>query len=383
MSTWTLVPTVLCTMWAVLGTAALVDVTASTDDDVDPKELPGVSVLKPLCGADPGLEENLASFFLQDHPRYEILFGVEDAEDPALAVVKRLQQRFPEVRATLIVHTNSDGTNPKVRNLRAMLPHALHDLVLISDSNVRASSDYVSRAVASKIANPHVGLVTHMFVGRGGRGLGAQLESIDLAGFCAPGVALPHCTGDVAVIGKSMLLSQAELEHVGGIARVADVLAEDYLLGKMYQHAGYSVVLSPVVLQNSLGKMSLRAFVERHLRWAMMRIRLRPFAYLLEPVTSPLAMLPFAWHCLGPMALLWAIAVLCIRDVVSSYTLQGTTEIHRPILWGWLREIVSLYIWVVAPFRRHVSWRGHKVRVGAGTMLFTHESLRRRKYAVY
>ncbi len=364
-----LIPTAMCTAWTVLGTVALLDVARGPRPAVRREDLPPVSVLKPLCGADPSLEDNLATFFTQDHPDYELLFGVERDDDPALAVVEQLRERFPDVRVTVVV-SRAEGQNPKVRNLRGMLPHAAHDLVLVSDSNVRAPSRYLSTMAALRAEDPSVGLVTNVFVGSGGSGAGSALEAVQLAGFCAAGVALPTALGDAAVVGKSMLLSRAELDSLGGLARVADVLAEDYVLGKMFQHAGRRVVVAPVVLENVLGHVTLRAFVDRHLRWSMMRFRLRPFAYLLEPLTAPLAVLPFAWAVMGEWALAWALATLFVRDVVPSLALRGVRELHRPMLYGWFREAVVLGVWFAGLFKRHASWRGHRVRVGAGTMLY-------------
>jgi len=365
-----LFPVAVCSAWAALGAAAVIDRVLALPPAVARGDLPPVSVLKPLCGADPSLEECLGSFFTQNHPAFELVFGVERADDPALAVVERLRARHPDVAVRVVVGGGLGGNNPKVRNLRAMLPAASHDLVLISDSNVRAPPGYVASLAAVRAADPSVGIVTNLFVGAGGRGLGGALESVQLAGFCAAGVALPSALGDVTVVGKSMLVSRRELDALGGLARVADVLAEDYVLGKVYQHAGRRVAISPVVLDNALGPMDVAAFVRRHLRWAMMRYHLRPFAYALEPLTSPLAVLPFAWRLLGPWALVWAAAVLLVRDAIPSLALQGERGLHRPLLYGWAREVAALAVWAAAPLRRHVSWRGHRVRVGAGTMLF-------------
>jgi ceramide glucosyltransferase len=370
LETLCLVLVAACSVWTVLGAVSVLDRVLSLTPAVPRAVLPPVSVLKPLCGVDPSLEACLESFFTQDHPDFELVFGVERADDPALAVVERLRVRHPAVRVGVVVGGGLMGNNPKVRNLRAMVPHAAHDLLLISDSNVRAPQGYLSALAALRAADPSVGIVTNLFVGAGGRGLGSALESVQLAGFCATGVALTNALGDVSVVGKSMLLSRQELDALGGLARVADVLAEDYVLGKVYQHAGRRVVVSPVVIENVLGAMTLRDFVRRHLRWAMMRFNLRPFAYAFEVLTSPLAVLPFAWHLLGGWACVWAAAMLFVRDVIPSLALQGGRELHRPLLFGWLRELVALSVWAAAPWCRHVSWRGHRVRVGAGTLLF-------------
>jgi ceramide glucosyltransferase len=364
------IPVALCSGWTILGAAALARLASRPAPALAPVLLPSVSVLKPLCGADPSLEACLESFFTQTHPRYELVFGVTDPQDPALAVVERVRARHPSVTAKVVVHTPPPGQNPKVANLRGMLPHAAHDLVLVSDSNVRAPAHYLSAMCSVVASDPSVGLVSTLFVGTGGEGVGSALESVQLAGFCAAGVALPMAFGDAAVIGKSMLFSRAACDHLGGLERLADVLAEDYVLGKMFQHAGRRVVLAPVIIENVLGRMTLKAFGDRHLRWSMMRFRLRPFAFLLEPLTCPLAVLPFAWALWGPWALAWGVATLFLRDVVASVSLRGARELHRPMVYGWLRDAVVLWVWAQAFFRKHISWRGHRVRMGAGTLLF-------------
>jgi ceramide glucosyltransferase len=363
----------LTTGWITLGTAAVLRLTSSSPRDVAQRPLAPVSVLKPLCGADPSLRENLESFFVQDHPDYELLFGVERADDPAIPVVEELIADHPMVRARIVVHVPPRGENPKVRNLRGIVSHASFDLVLISDSNVRAPRGYLSDAVRELQAHPDNGLVTNLFVGVGGGTLGADLEAVQLTGFCTSGAALPTVVGDAAVIGKSMLFSRSTFESLGGFARVADVLAEDYVIGKMYQHAGFRVVLAPTVLDNVLGKLTVKQFFDRQLRWSMLRARLRPSTFVLEPLTSPLAMLPFAWSFMGVWAIAWMAALLFVRDTIPWLAMKGAREVHKPLLLSVVREVFALAIWLSTPFKRHASWRGHKVRVGAGTMLF-HES---------
>ncbi|MFO0617308.1 MAG: ceramide glucosyltransferase [Polyangiaceae bacterium] len=362
----------LTTGWITLGSAAVLRLTSSRREAAGRPVSP-VSVLKPLCGADPSLRENLESFFVQDHPSYELIFGVERADDPAIPVVEDLIAQHPTVRARIVVHVPPRGENPKVRNLRGIVGHASFDLVLISDSNVRAPRGYLTDAVRELESHPDNGLVTNLFVGSGGGTLGAALEAVQLTGFCTSGAALPTVVGDAAVIGKSMLFSRSTFESLGGFARVADVLAEDYVIGKMYQHAGLRVVVAPTVLDNVLGKLTVKQFFDRQLRWSMLRARLRPAAFVLEPLTSPLAVLPFAWSIMGASSLAWMAALLFVRDAVPWIAMKGLREVHKPLLLSWVREVFALAIWVSTPFKRHASWRGHRVRVGAGTMLF-HES---------
>lgn len=390
----------ICTAWTLLGTVAVIRATRGqrlpesiaklVEDPLSTSpqggvrrerapDLPPVTVLKPLCGTDAGLEANLESFFLQDHPQLELVFGVQCPDDPAIGVVRDLALRHPEVAVKLVVHAGGGAINPKVDNLMGMLPHASHDLLLISDSNVRAPAHYVSEMVETLRADPKNGLVTNLFAGTGEDGLGSALENVQLNGFCAAGSALPTLMGDVLVIGKSMLFSRRSFDALGGFRRVADVLAEDYVMGKLFQHGGYRVRIAPTVLDNVTRGMTVRGFLQRHQRWAMLRSRLRPAAQLAEPLTSPLALFPLAWWGMGPAAALtWVLALLALRDVGGWVALRGFRHAWLPALLSPLRELCMLLVWMRAPLKRHVVWRGHKVRLGAGTLVFVPAEARAR-----
>ncbi|MFZ5890786.1 MAG: glycosyltransferase [Myxococcota bacterium] len=332
-----------------------------------------VSVLKPLCGADPNLEANLESFFTQDHSQFELLFGVVDPNDPALLAVERVRARYPNVACRIVVHPGGGAMNPKVDNLLGLLPEAQHDLVLVSDSNVRAPRYYL-RELANVYAATHAGLVTNLFCGSEEASFGAALESVELSGFCAAGVALPTLLGDPLLVGKSALFSRSRFDALGGFQRLRHVLAEDFVMGKTFAHAGEPIVIAPTVLANVTGKLSVRDAFARHLRWSMLRFRLRPVAAALEPITSPLALLPVAWLLLGPWALLWMFALLLARDVGGWLILRGGERAWLPLVLGPLRDALSLVVWLVAPLKHHVSWRGKRFRLGAGTLLYPEQA---------
>jgi ceramide glucosyltransferase len=361
------------TAWIIAGLVSVLRATRYARARERPSRVPiepPVTVLKPLCGADAQLADNLVTFFEQDYPSYELVFGVTDPRDPALAVVKELERRYPQVPCKIVVHGGMGGINPKVDNLLGMLPHATCDLLVVSDSNVRAPRHYLKELVDTFHSQPDVGLVTNLFAGSGENTLGAALENVQLNGFCAAGAALPTLLGDALVVGKSMLFSRRELEKLGGLSRVANVLAEDFMIGKMYQHAGRRVRIAPTVLENVTSQMTIKAFLDRHLRWSMLRWRLRPMAALLEPITSPLALLPLAVWLGGTAGVTWAISLLALRDVGGWIALRGFSRAWLPALLSPLRELMMLSVWLRAPFKRHVTWRGHRVRLGAGTLLF-------------
>lgn len=362
------IPVVLSSAWVVLSAGSVVLTTRSRRRRPD-APAPPVSVLKPLSGADAGLYENLKTFFVQDHPTYEIVFGVEDPRDPAVAIVERLMHEYPTVDARLVARPGDPGLNPKVRNLSNLVRLARHDLFLVSDSNVRAPSSYLREAAATFATSDDVGVVTHLFAGEPGKSVASWTESVQLTGFCAGGAALATRVGDAAVIGKSMLMSRRAFDALGGIASVANVLAEDFVIGQMFARAGKRVVLGSTVLTNVLGELTLRDVFLRHLRWGMMRARLRPFAFALEPFTSPLFVLPFALDAMRAWALLWVVVALVVRDGVPWLRLRGRPGLTRAMLASAVREVVMLAAWFAAPWKRHVAWRGKRVRLTRGTRL--------------
>ena len=364
-----------CSLWNLAGWLALFRVTHSPAS-APPGTTPPVSVLKPLNGADADLYLSLRSFFEQDTPGLELVFGVTNPSDPALPIVSRLQREFPNVPCRVAVHEGGPALNPKVRNLLGMLPHASHDLLLISDANVRAPKHYV-RELAALHASRRAGIVTNLFVGTSERTLGAALENVQLNGFCAAGSALPTLVGDAAVIGKSTLFSRAALDELGGFEHLSYVLAEDFVLGKMFQNAGQRVLIAKTVLECPNRELSPRAAFARHLRWSMLRWRLRPLAALLEPLTSPLLVLPFAGSLAGHYAWLWLIAVLAVRDLGGWVLLRGWDRAWIPVVLGPVRELAAPFAWLLGALKRHVTWRGQRLRLSSGTLLYAERASER------
>ncbi|HET7544330.1 MAG TPA: glycosyltransferase [Polyangiaceae bacterium] len=377
---WSLV--VVCSLWNAAGFLAVaraIRKRAGGNGSVKAASEP-VSVLKPLNGADDDLYQNLHSFFEQDLPELQLVFGVAEQDDPAVSIVARLQREYPTVECVLVVHSDASALNPKVQNLLGMLPHARHDLLLISDSNVRAPRHYL-RELVTLHARPNVGMVTNLFAGSAERTLGAALENVQLNGFCAAGSALPTLSGDAAVVGKSTLFSRAALDRLGGLSRLSCVLAEDFVLGKMFQNAGQRVLIAPTVLETPNRDRTLRAAFSRQLRWSMLRWRLRPAVALLEPLTSPLLMLPFAYRAFGHYAWLWFFALLALRDLGGWVLLRGWGRAWLPLLLGPLRELSAPAAWFIGLFKRHVSWQGRRLRLSAGTLLYAEPWAERRASA--
>jgi ceramide glucosyltransferase len=332
----------------------------------------GVTLLKPLCGADSRLEENLETCFVQDHPDFEIVFGVQGHDDPALAVARRVRRGHPDVSSRIVVHQGGGGLNPKVSNLRAMLRAARYDTVVISDSNVALCPDYL-RSMHAELERPGVGLVTHLITGVGEKTVGATLENLHLNGHVASAVALSTVfLRRPAVVGKSVMFRRGEFASLGGFESVAHLLAEDYAMGRMYGSAGFGVRLCRSPVANVCVSTTVIAFVRRHLRWATIRLHMTPAVFWLEPLSSPLfvALCAPLMGVEGWWPLLWALSVGALRDSVQWCWLRGPAGLLQALPLAPLRELLLGLAWSLAPWQRHVSWRGNRVRLSAGTRLY-------------
>jgi ceramide glucosyltransferase len=329
---------------------------------------PPVSVLKPLKGVDDGLYENLASFAAQRYPRFELVFGVADPRDPALQVVERLRRAHPGVPIRVSTSAPDLGRNPKVSNLAAISRLASHAHWLISDSNTRVHADYLADLV-SEMRDPRVGLVTSVLAGAGEKGTGALFENLHLNSFVASAVCAAQACRTPIVIGKSMLFRKADLATVGGFEGVRDVLAEDHALGLRFRKAGFRVALSPHVVTTVNVRWGLRSFLSRHLRWAQIRRRMAPFAFLAEPLLQPVwwsALLAAAGRPLPALAIVIA---KVLSDALVARRLRGVSFPAKGLLWIPVKDLVLAGLWLVAVFRRRVVWRGNVLRLGAGTAL--------------
>ncbi len=332
--------------------------------------LPSITIFKPLKGVDESLEANLATFFELDYPRYELLFGVCDSDDPAIPTVERLVRRFPGVPARLIVRSRRFGHNPKVNNLCNIAPYAQHDLWVISDSNVAVPRDYLLD-LAKHIRQPRVGLVTSLIRGVGGGTVGACLENLHLNGFIAGStLAVSQLLRIPVSIGKSMMLRRETVEQLGGFEAFADYLLEDGLIGREVRRLGYRTATTFNAVDNVNRGWELKNFFSRHLRWAVMRRQLNILHYSAELVSNPIALsaLALAVNPTAPAAMVAATFWLTktLLELMTIRLVGGRADLVSAALLP-LKDLVIGAIWPLPFFTNRVHWRGNILRVGKMT----------------
>lgn len=329
---------------------------------------PAVTVLKPLKGEDPGLYENLARFCQQRYPSFQIVCGVAEADDPAVGVVRRLQRQFPHVDIALVVDARLHGTNRKVSNLINMMAVAKHPVVALSDSDIRVPLDYLSRVVAP-LRDEAIGLVTSAYraVPRGG--LSTVLDALFVnTDFCHQVLLARQLERARYAFGASIVMRRATLEGIGGFERLANLLADDYHLGRLVTERGQRNWLSECVVDTVIDVGSLRKLVLHQLRWGRTFRTCRPYSYFMTIVTHGTL-----WACvnlmvggLGWAALVPSAFVLGLRlgsSAIISHRYLRTDLGIGPLLLILPKDLFMSAIWLASFLGDTVWWSGRRFRV--------------------
>ncbi|ABC80671.1 glycosyltransferase [Anaeromyxobacter dehalogenans] len=339
-----------------------------------PLGTPGVSILKPLCGLEDGLAASLAAFAVLDWPDYEVVLGVRSEADAAWPVARWAARRWPG-RFSVAVQRGEPGLNPKVNQLITLAAAARHEVLVVSDSNVRVERGYV-REIVALLEDQTVGLVTHPIAGAGGETLGGLMDDLHLAGSITPGVlAAKRLAGRDIVVGKSMALRRADLRALGGFAAVKDVLAEDYVLGRMVGtvlRKRVAVAVRPI--RNVGGRRSVGEFAARYRRWAVLqRQAVGRGVYAAQVLLNPVLLAALGAAVApssGTLAALGvAVAAKTGLDGAAARALRpgGFTLAQLAVVP--LKDLVFGAAWLHGLLRRDVVWRGTRLRVGPGTRI--------------
>jgi ceramide glucosyltransferase len=347
----------------------------AADRSVRPTQfLPPVSILKPLKGTDPEMYECFRSHCLQDYPEYEIIFGVSDVTDPAVASVRQLQREFPQQEIRLLVCPTVLGANVKVSNLAQMLSEARYRHLIVNDSDIRVGPDYL-RQIVGPLANEKVGMATCLYRGEAAATLGSRLESLGIStDFCAGVLAARQLEGGIRFgLGSTMAFRRADLERIGGFESVVDYLADDYELGKRIAGLGLSVELSHVVVTTHLPAYTLREFLVHQLRWARGVKDSRAGGYLGLALTFGLL-----WSCFAVIAArgaVWAWLLLAcafvLRFAVAVVVGRNVLQDRKLIRNLWLvplRDLIAAGVWIASFGGHTIRWRGDRYHLKNGKL---------------
>jgi ceramide glucosyltransferase len=343
-----------------------------------PAVRPPISILKPLCGLDDRLMQNLATFAALPYPRYEVLLGVRDVEDAAYPTAVAAARRWPS-RFRVVVQDGAPGLNPKVNQLVSLARAARNDLLVISDSNTRVPPGYLDE-IAAHMSEERVGLVTHPIVGQGdelhGARLGSALDNMHLGGSITPGLV----TAKVVfrkdyVVGKSMALRWRDVRALGGFGVVKDVLAEDFVLGRMIpEKLGKRVVLGRSVVRCVSLRRSLEGFVKRYARWSVMQHQCAGLpAYWGMLLLNPQWLTTLAF-CVSPSRGAAAAWLACAAarisiDAAAGRVLRGRTFALWALPWAPIKDLLAAGAWLYGLTSRSIEWRSTRLRVLRGSVL--------------
>ncbi len=336
----------------------------------EPLSFPPVTILKPLCGDEPLLEEALESCFRQDYPKFQIVFGIQDPNDPVLPVLARVRARFPEADVAVVVDSTAHGPNRKVGNLINMMPSARYDVVVISDSDLHLPRSYLRRLVA-ELEKPGVGLVTSLYTGLppAADGWTSHMGATQITHCFLPGVLLSRAMGREDCLGSTAMMRRDTLEQAGGLKALVQILAEDNVMGQRVRKLGLSIALARSIPAATVPEPNFRALWQHEIRWTSTIRALAPvslcgstlqypiFWALLAVLASggaewSLALLLFAW------ATRYLVAIAIDRTLAP---LVGRQAWSAPVWLMPLRDLLSV-VEIAASFGvSEVVWRGHKM----------------------
>ena len=336
--------------------------------------LPPVSILKPLKGMDPEIYDSFRSHCLQDYPEYEIIFGVSDPQDPAIASVDWLRRDFPNCDIRLVVCTEILGANVKVSNLEQMVRAAQYDHLIVNDSDILVESDYL-RSVIAPLHDPRVGMVTCLYRGIAAPTLGSKLEALGITDFCSSVLVAEQLERGLHFgLGSTLAFRRAELSRIGGFKSMVDFLGDDYELGRRIAGLGLKILLSETVVQTHLPAYDVQDFLRHQLRWArgVRDARRSGYIGLVSTFGIAWALLvvlaagasPWSWLVLAAMVLLRT----ALGFVVCRSVLQDEEGVER--LWLLpLRDLIAVAVWIASFTGHTVTWRGDRFQLKNGRLI--------------
>ncbi len=335
-------------------------------------EQPPVTLLKPLRGDEPLLEAALTSVCAQEYPAFQIVFGVQHPADAAIGVVRRLQERFPQVDIELVINPTQHGPNRKIGNLINMFPAAKHDLLVIADSDLHCAPDYISRVVA-EFAAPGVGLVTTLYAGlAANRSIAGAFGATAINHGFLPGALMSRDLGRQDCLGATMALRRETLAAIGGLHALVDHLADDNVLGRLVRSLCLSIRLAATVPATTVPESNFQALWRHELRWSRTILSLVPVEFALSSIQFPLFWAACAWVISGAtwasvlFAASWAIRAACVRGIDCNLGLVKQARATAGSAWLLpARDFLSIFTILASYMSDRVEWRGEMMHTRA------------------
>ncbi|MBN2207101.1 MAG: glycosyltransferase [Candidatus Aminicenantes bacterium] len=345
----------------------------------DAADYPIVSLLKPIKGLDDDLAANLESYYSLDYPCYEILFAVDDLQDPCLDTLKRLQAAHPRVPTAIIATGRPRFENPKVHKLALLEAKARGRLFWVTDANIRVAPDALRRLVDEHLAHD-AKIVFSPIRGTSSRTFASLMENTSLNVLTSGSILSAWLLGRRPIlVGKSFLVDRKTLETYGGFGYFKDYLAEDFLLGEAFAQGGYRVSTNSTWVTNVSRTATPRSFYKRMSRWAKLRFHLRPSVYLLEILLNPIVLALTAPAVLGPTGLTLLAVATALKVLLEylNFLFVNTEDRRRPVLHLLFpaavvaKDLIFLAVYLAPFFSRRVDWRGGRIEIGKSTLILT------------
>ena len=341
-------------------------------------EFPPVTLLKPVCGMEPGLEAHLTSFFEQQYPSYEIIFGARRSDDSALDVVRRVSALYPSVPVKIVISGEPWRPNAKVCSLVKMYERASHDYLIISDSDVKVEPNYIAEVVQPML-DPRNGLVTCLYRGVPTGGLWSKLEALGMSVEMTSGAIVANLLeGMRFALGPTMAIRRDALDAIGGFEPLADYCSDDYVLGRNVAESGRRVVMSHHVIDHVVINRKFACSMHHQIRWMKSTRCSRRAGHAGTALTFAV---PFGIVGLIGAAGLhqWAVgaglfaAAYLNRVVLSLVAGCGVVSDRRALRSAWLyplRDFMGFVFWCASYTGRTIVWRGDRYRLeGCGRMV--------------
>ena len=352
----------------------------------DPAFTPPVSILKPMRGQDPGAYENFASFCRQDYPQYEILLCVDPNDQTVLPLIDRLRRNFPERTLRVLYGSGRIATNDKVAKLARLVSEAQHEVVVISDSDVRVRPDYL-RQVTAPLARPNVGAVTCFYVSVEDKTFTDRLQTIGMMSDFYPGILVAwQLDGIKFALGPTIATTRTRLAAFGGYAAIENRPADDLLVGRLIAEQGCEVLLLPYTIDTVADYGSFRELLHKRLRWIVVMRNLRPaghfgliFTLGLAWTLAAIAVHPTAAVILGFFGV-YLLLRLAMTAIIAGWGLAQPGSLKN----AWLIPIwdaVACVIWLVSFTRNSIRWRGADYYIREGQLVPVASSLEKRQAA--